>query len=228
MWHSSWWEPAPPGTIVEIRPVFFDGISGPRAADPEWYVVLSRKLLGSHSGKQFYQWYFLVYQSELAGNVLEYESPADGGPLSIVKQQRGSNSWLPRQQLRVISGYDFVQPVLRARSGRRSTRNLEQVVLESHEMTTDCGAGTVTVFGVASSKIEPFVSARNRCELRASIVDGEGGPDTIVLSGPFFGPGAPMCCPTKPHAIATLSYSSGGWIETPNYFPFYVGRLPPN
>ncbi len=191
---------------INLSGVFNDSLNHTR-----WRAVSSRKLLGSHAGRQFYQWYLSVYQREALPNFLRYQSPANGGPLSAVRQPKGSKMWSPTQRLRIVGKGEFVR------------FGWDDLVVETHDMAADCGAGTVWVFGSdAREDLLSLVSVRNRCELQASVVDGKNGLDAIALSGPYYGPHA-----TKPNACATLSYTHGKWVETPDYFPFYVGKLPP-
>jgi len=55
-------------------------------------------------------------------------------------------------------------------------------------------------------------SITNGCELKAAI---GADNDSIELHGPYYASGAPMCCPTKPHASAVLRYHHGKWLESP-------------
>lgn len=211
--------PAPPGTVVQSQPVH---LTSP-AMHSQWRAVVSRKLLGSGADVRFYQWYLSIYEDNGAACSLacsyhyglKYQSPANGGPLSTVTQPKGATIWFPVQQLRIVSAAEFMQ------SG------IEELVVESHAMSADCGVSTVAVLSVTGGKVVPAVSVRNGCELSASIVGGKNGL-SIDLSGPYYGPNAAMCCPTKPHATAVLGYSNGKWSETPNYYPLYVGKFPPN
>jgi hypothetical protein len=34
-----------------------------------------------------------------------------------------------------------------------------------------------------------------------------------------------MCCPTKPHASAMLSYTNGAWSVKPNYFTISASMI---
>ncbi len=207
--------PEPPGTVVQSQRVDLSG----EAMHSQWRAFASRKYLGSESGNKFYQWYLSIYawgDACASRCALKYQSPADGGPLSIVEQPEGSKIWFPMQQLRIVGAGEFMQPAV------------QELVVQSHEMSADCGASTVTVFmATAAGKVVPAVSARNGCDLSASISHGKNG-DAISLSGPYYGPNAPMCCPTKPHATAMLNYKGGKWIETPNYYPLYAAKFPPN
>lgn len=182
----------------------------------QWRAVASRKLVGSANGNSFYQWYLSIYAIAEATYQLRYQSPANGGPLAVVMQANGAKLWFPMQQLRIVGTAELMQPAT------------QQLVVQSHEMAADCGESTVTVLtSNAGGQVVPAVSVRNGCELTASIVRGSSG-DAITLSGPYYGPKAPLCCPTKAHASATLRYANGKWSVRPNYFPLYSGKFPPS
>ncbi len=121
--------------------------------------------------------------------------------------------WFPVQELHIVGA-----AALTPEGG-------QQLVVRSHEMAADCGSATVAMFaGGPGASVVPAVSVANPCELTATIA-----PDkhSIVLRGPYYGPDAPMCCPTKANASAVLRYRNGQWIESPNYYKLYIGHLPP-
>jgi hypothetical protein len=94
-------------------------------------------------------------------------------------------------------------------------------------MSADCGMATISVFASGpGGSVVPAVSAGNLCDLGATVVRNENG-DAIRLSGPYYAANAAACCPTKANASAMLGFS-GKWVETPNLYKIYVGRLPPN
>ncbi len=204
--------PAPPGSAVQSQLVYLNG----EAMHGQWRAVASKKLVGSANGNSFYQWYLSIYAIDEATYRLKFQSPADGGPLAVVTQAGGAKLWFPVQQLRIVGAAELMQPAT------------QQLVVQSHEMAADCGASTVAVLTVnAAGQVVPAVSVRNGCELNASIVHGSNG-DAIALSGPYYGPNAPLCCPTKTHASATLRYADGKWSVRPSYFSLFAGRFPPN
>jgi hypothetical protein len=203
--------PAPPGSAVQSQLVYLSG----EAMHGQWRAVASRKLVGSANGNSFYQWYLSIYAIDEATYRLKYQSPGNGGPLSVVEQANGAKLWFPVQQLRIVGAAELMQPAT------------QQLVVQSHEMAADCGASTVTVLtSNAGGQVVPAVSVRNGCELNASIVHGANG-DAIALSGPYYGPKAALCCPTKAHAGATLRYANGKWSVRPSYFSLYAGKFPP-
>lgn len=203
--------PAPPGNSVQNQLVYLSG----EAMHSQWRAVASRKLVGSAHGNSFYQWFLSIYAIDEATYRLKYQSPSNGGPLATVTQAHGAQLWFPVQELRIVGAAELMQPAT------------QQLVVQSHEASADCGAATVTVLtSNAGGQVVPAVSVQNGCQLSASVVHGSNG-DAIVLSGPYYGRNAPLCCPTKPHASATLRYANGKWTEKPSYFPLYAGRFPP-
>ncbi|MEO6834555.1 MAG: hypothetical protein ABI231_01420 [Candidatus Tumulicola sp.] len=205
--------PVPAGTVVQNRLVYLRG----EAMHSQWRAVASKKLAGAANGTSFYQWYLSIYAIDGTTYHRKYQSPADGGPLSVVKQATGAKMWFPVQTLQIVGNAELMQ------SG------VQQLVVQSHETGADCGAATVTVFATGSSgKVVPAVSLRNGCDLKATLAPAHGNVrDAIVLSGPYYNATAPMCCPTKARATAVLSYRGGKWIETPKYFALYPGAFAP-
>lgn len=201
--------PSPPGTIVQSVFVYFNDA----APNARWRAVASKKPLGKSHGRLFYQWYLSFYGSRQQAYRLRYQSPTAGGPLARVVQGSGTDMWFPVQELHIVGA-----AALTPEGG-------QQLVVRSHEMAADCGSATVAMFaGGPGASVIPAVSVANPCELTATIA-----PDkhSIVLRGPYYGPDAPTCCPTKANASAVLRYRNGQWTESPNYYKLYVGHLPP-
>ncbi|HEV7178742.1 MAG TPA: hypothetical protein VGN11_02660 [Candidatus Baltobacteraceae bacterium] len=183
--------------------VTFD-LSGNGAA---WHAVVSKSAIGKSNGTTFYRWAISVFN----GSALEYQSPRDGGPLTKVTKAHGAEMWFPAQEASIVGAASLM--------GTKA----QQLVVASHETGADCGAATITVFGVdgASGKVLPMVTVRNGCELTAKIVG-----TSIQLSGPYYNASAAMCCPTKPQATATLRYAGGKWTESPQYYALYPNAFP--
>lgn len=201
--------PKPPGTIVQSAFVHFNRV----APNSQWRAVASKQHLGSSNGRQFYQWYLSFYGSRQQAYRLRYQSPTSGGPLARVVKGNGTDMWFPVQELRIVGAASLTR------------EDAQQLVVQSHEMAADCGSATVAVFAEGSgASVIPAVSVANPCELTATIAPDK---DSIVLRGPYYGPKAALCCPTKAAASAVLRYRSGQWIESPNYYKLYVGHLPP-
>jgi hypothetical protein len=201
--------PQPPGSVVQNRLVYLNG----EATNVQWRVIASKNRVGAGNGRQFYQWFLSIYSLRRGAYRLRYQSPANGGPLSRVTQANGAQMWFPVQELRVVGAAELMQT------------GVQQIVVQSHEMAADCGSATVTAFaGGPGGSVVPAVSVSNPCELAATIASDR---KSVVLRGPYYAADAAMCCPTKPSASAVLRYRNGQWIESPNYFKLYVGRLPP-
>ncbi len=194
------WSPPPPGSIVQQISVGFNGETGAS----QWHGIASKKLVGSGNGQKFYQWYLSIYALRNGAYRLRYQSPRNGGPLSHVEQADGAKMWFPVQTLRIVGTAALTHPGVR------------QLVVQSQEMAADCGSATVTVFATkAGGGVGPVATVTNSCDLAATIAaDGT----SIVLTGPYYASNAPLCCPTKVKATASLRYRSGKWVESPNYF----------
>lgn len=205
--------PLPPGTVVQSQLVYLAG----EAMHSQWRAVASKKLLGKNGDNTFYQWYLSIYAIDGTTYKLKYQSPSNGGPLSkVTKAAGGPVMWFPFQTLQIVGSAELMQP------------GVQQLVVQSHETGADCGSAVVTVFATdAKQNVVPAVSLRNGCDLSATIVHGSSGNDTIALSGPYYGPNAAMCCPTKPKATAVLAYRNGTWTQTPKYYDLYPGKFPP-
>ncbi len=198
--------PVPPGNVVARQGADLDG----RAAN-SWRSVITKKAVGSADNETFYQWYVSIYQFDGGTYRLRYQSPGNGGPLDAVEKAKGANLWFPRQEASIVG------------SAALMGQNDEQLVVQSHQSGADCGSADLTVFryDAKTGKIVPAVTVQNGCELNAMIVKNAGGVSYLQLSGPYYNATAPMCCPTKPKATATLRYAGGKWVESPNYYKFY-------
>lgn len=206
------YSPAPPGTVVTNEVVYLGG----EAMHSQWRAVVSKKSLGSGNGNTFYQWYLSIYAIDGSVYHLKYQSPSNGGPLSKVTQVAGGDKmWFPVQTVSIVGTPTLVQP------------DVQQLVVQSHEMAADCGGSMVTVFTATPEwKVVPALTIRNGCDLTASI-DHTNAADSLVLHGPYYAPNAAMCCPTKPKASATVVYRNGTWTQTPKYYEMFIGKFPP-
>lgn len=204
--------PEPPGTVVQSKLVYLAG----QGMHSQWRGVISKKLVGTSAGTSSYQWYVSIYQID--GNVyhLRYQSPGNGGPLDKVEKANGAPMWFPSQSGSIVGAAQLMEP------------SVEQLVVATHQVGADCGSADVSVFryDVATSKIVPAVTLQNGCDLQAKIVTPASGNAYLLLTGPYYGPKAAMCCPTKPKASATLKYVDGKWVEKPNYFKLYPNAFP--
>lgn len=203
--------PSPPGSVVESQVVYLNG----QAMHSEWRGVVSKKAVGTGDGETFYQWYVSIYQIDGTTYRLRYRSPVNGGPLDKLEKATGASMWFPRQSAGIVGAAALMGD------------GVEQLVVQSHQTGADCGSADLTVFAYDAkrNKIVPAVTVENGCDLDAKIVkNGDGA--MLRLSGPYYNEHAPMCCPTKENATATLKYTNGKWIETPNYYNVYPKSFP--
>ncbi|MHB8432918.1 MAG: hypothetical protein ACYC8W_07945 [Candidatus Tyrphobacter sp.] len=196
--------PRPPGQIVQSA-LFYPAGEGMQS---QWRAVASRV----HLGGSAYQWYLSVYaiNFDTATYKLQYRSPGNGPLLSRVTRAQGG-LWLPLQSLHIVGAGELV---------RAGVQNL---VVQSHESSADCGGASVTVFTYdwTAQHFRPVAVVTNGCALAASLVHGSTG-DAIRLIGPYYSATAPLCCPTKERAVAYLRYAHGKWTESPSYFALKV------
>lgn len=197
--------PPPPGQVTQSL-LFYPAGEGMQS---QWRAVASR----AHLGGVAYQWYLSIYAIDFdtATYHLKYQSPRDGGPLSRVTQPHGG-PWLPLQTLHVVGVAELERPAV------------QDLVVQSHEASADCGGATVSIFSYdwTTQRIRAVVTVSNSCDLTTAIVNGTLASAAIVLKGPYYAPGAPLCCPTRESATATLRYRNGKWVESPSLFPLSV------
>lgn len=194
----------PPGQIVQDTVAYLSG----EAMNSAWHVVTSRKLVGKQMGKEpAYQWYVSFYAPAAQGLKLVYQLPDSNNLLlSKVEKAHGADLYFPRATVKILGAAEFEQ------SG------VQDVALQISQSAADCGSADIVVFGAGKTmKVEPRVHVENGCNLGAAIVKN-GSLSALQLSGPYYGPHAAMCCPTKPHATALLSFKHGSWSVKPAYF----------
>jgi len=174
-----------------------------------WHVVASRKLAGKNMGKTpVYQWYLSIYAPAANdASKLVYRSPGQGRPLlATIAKANGAQLYFPSQQLTIVGAAELERP------------SVQDVVVLSRQAGADCGSATLTIFGAgASGGVQPRVQIVNPCDLNAAIVR-EGNLEAVRVWGPYYKPGAPLCCPTKPNASGTIRFKNGTWIVTPAVF----------
>jgi hypothetical protein len=197
--------PKPPGSIVQSV-LFYPAGEGMQT---QWRAVSSR----IHLGGAAYQWYLSVYSIDfdIATYRLVYQSPRDGGPALRVRKTPRSDLWLPLQSLYIVGEGALEEP------------SVENLIVQEHRASGDCGSATVTVYGYAfrTRRFGAIASVSNPCALEATIEHDASG-DVVRLSGPYYAPGAALCCPTKPRASAYLRFKGGRWVEAPVYFPLHA------
>lgn len=195
---------APPGHIMQDTVAYLSG----EGMNSKWHVVASRKLVGMQNGKTpAYQWYLSFYAPAGDGSKLVYQLPNQSHVLlSRVIKAPNVPLYFPQQDVKIVGAAEFEQ------SG------VQDVVIWDHQAGADCGTDDVTVFGAdANGRVVQRVHVENGCNLAAKIVK-RGALSAVRLTGPYYGPKAAMCCPTKPKANALLSYSGGSWRVNPNYY----------
>lgn len=194
----------PPGQIVQDSVAYLSG----EAMNSAWHVVTSRKMLGRQMGNEpAYQWYVSFYAPAANGLKLVYQLPDKNGLLlATVTKAHGADLYFPRADVKILGAAELEQ------SG------VQDVVLQIHQSGADCGSANVVVFGANKNMaVEPRAHIQNGCALEAAIVKN-GKLSAVRLSGPYYGPNAAMCCPTKPHVTALLSFKNGSWSVKPAYF----------
>jgi hypothetical protein len=201
--------PPPPGNIVESKLVYLSG----EAMHAQWRAVLSRAVVGSGNGTNFYQWYLSLYAIDGTVYRLKYRSPNAAIPFDRVSKARGAQLWFPVQDAKI------------AGAGELMGAGAQQLVVESHQMAADCGSARVDVFffDAAMQRVMTTLSVENGCDLAAKVIHGASG-DALELVGPYYAANAPMCCPTKPNATAFLHFHNGSWTQQPRYFEILTSK----
>lgn len=197
--------PKPPGTVTQSVLGYLAG----QAMHSQWRAVASRTFVAKSGSTTFYQDYLSIYAINGESTYdLKYRSPGNGGPLATVQKAHGAAMWFPLQNLNIVGFAQLQQPAV------------DELVVASHEASADCGSAQVTIFSVDSKtgKVGPHVTVTNGCALSARIVRGNGSRDWIELTGPYYRHDAPMCCPTKNSASASLRFVGGKWKLSPSYF----------
>ncbi len=198
------YSPRPPGAIVKSQVFYPAG----EAMHSQWRAVLSRKALGNDGKtRTFYQWYLSIYAIDGTVYRLKYRSPKHPIPFTTVERATGANLWFPVQDASIVGVGELMGP------------GAQQIVIASHQMAADCGSGRVDVLfqDAAMQMIMPTLSVENGCDLSAKVIHDAQGY-AISMTGPYYGPHAPMCCPTKPKATAIFRFTNKGWVQTPKYF----------
>lgn len=189
--------PRPPGAIVQSVLFYPQG----EGMQSQWRAVASRVYLGGSA----YQWYLSIYSIDFDAAVyhLRYRSPGNGGPLSRVTRVR-SGPWLPLQTLHIVGTAELEEA------------GLQDLVVQSHEASADCGDAAVTIF-----RARPVARVSNSCALAAA-VKRYVFPAAVLVRGPYYSNGAPLCCPTRESVTATLRFTRGKWVEMPSLFTLNV------
>lgn len=99
-----------------------------------------------------------------------------------------------------------------AGEGQLTGRRSADLVLSVHTAGADCGVATVYVLGLRSGHLADLAQVSDSCALSARVEDR-----AVVLEGPVYGPGTPLCCPER-IGRAVLAYRHGQWFESPRIF----------
>lgn len=195
----------PPGKVVQDVVAYLSG----EAMNSKWHVVSSKVLVGKQYGKEnAYQWYLSIYRQAGNGWQLAFRSPGAGNSLvTKVEKAKGAQLYFPLQDFKIVGVGELERPAI------------QDVVVWMHNTGADCGATTVGVLGTnnTSEQVTTKLTVVNGCDLQASIMK-RGALQAVSLIGPYYGPKAAMCCPTKNKATAILSGVNGKWSVTPKYF----------
>lgn len=137
--------------------------------------------------------YFLTVRHE---DRIVFRSPGDPGRLiPRLTRPEGAPYWFPLQTVHL--------------AGIATMGGTPFVVIAEHNIGADCGSGRVGLIGPKGR----VIVVENACALGVRIEQGN-----LVLSGPFYGPDAPLVNPTIPHATSRLTIAHGRIVQTPSYF----------
>jgi hypothetical protein len=197
------YDPRPPGTIVQSRVVYLAG----EAMHSQWRAVLSKAPVGRSDNRTFYQWYLSIYAIDGTVYHLKYRSPRNPIPFDAVTKANGADLWFPAQDGSIAGVGELMGP------------GAQQVVITSLQAGADCGTARVDVLfqDAAMQTIMPTLSVENGCTLSAKVITDAKGT-ALAVTGPYYGPKAALCCPTKPKATAIFRFHNGDWTQTPKYF----------
>ncbi|MBV8725401.1 MAG: hypothetical protein JO350_08725 [Candidatus Eremiobacteraeota bacterium] len=202
------YSPSPPGAIAQRLSAYLAGYANGR-----YEIVASRKVVGHQDGTAAYQWYLTIYSPAGGGYVQSWQSPGPRSALlSRVSRAQGAERYFPSQTLWIVG------------DARLMGGSAQQAIVKTREIGADCGSVSIVILFADpkhADMVGPAAVIGNPCDLDAQIHG-----DSLSLQGPYYTSNAPLCCPTKPHAIATLRYRNGSWIESPRYFKLTVEPAP--
>lgn len=192
--------PAPPGTVAQNVTAYLSG----EAMHSAWRVVTSRTA---------HQWYVSFYAPAATGTQLAYRLP-DGKSEVLATVQKAPNAdlYFPHQDVRIAGAAEV------ERTG------VQDAVVQIHQIGADCGSAGVAVFGAdAQMHVRLRAYVQNPCDLQAQIVKN-GALSAVRLTGPYYAKNAALCCPTKAHVTALLSFTNAKWTVRPAYFALQTTR----
>ena len=202
-WAAGQLVPRPPGATVQTATAYLSG----EAMNSRYRIVTSRVPVGKPPRDQ---WYLSVYAQNGDDFSQLFQSPGASDTLKIVPQLQqgsGTSAYFPIETLRIVGVGEFMGA------------GFQQAILQMHAAAADCGMTQISILRADPGPGPIYVTAQvqNPCSLTATMSHG-----AIQLSGPYYSESSPLCCPAKPHAQATLRYTGGTWVETPNYFALRV------
>lgn len=168
--------------------------------------ALTRAPIGAATPAR-YQYRLTVYGIDNANKpFVAFRTPGNDTFLSHVVAPAGGGPPFPWQSARIVG-------VAQLRTG--STPSL---IVQRYEAGADCGGSEVAVLSLNQGMVKRVATVENPCGLEAHIVR-EGGRTVVELSGDYYTPSDPLCCPSKPHVRAQLLMNANGrWIVRPAYF----------
>ncbi len=196
----------PPGRVDRVQEVYFHGHN----KNGRYIAVSSRRLLARpRPPVVVYQPYLTVYLQNASSNVARpiYQSPGDSiGLIPQVRQlRRFPMVFMPAASMQILGVGDF------AANGR------QELVVGVHTSAADCGMVDIHVLSLsARNKVTNMLQLQNYCRLSAAIARGR----YLVLSGPYYAPGAALYRPTINNARSSVAYDpkTGRWSQHPSYF----------
>ena len=172
-----------------------------------WLARVTTERLGHDAARSFDQWRIEIERPQRLGGGSAYRTPGTDSLLDRVEKASGANLWFPNQEAQLLGDGRFLPG-----EGR-------QLVVRVYQSGADCGSVTVALLGLRgkAGSVGRLLSVENACSLDVKILRSAKG-DELLLSGPYYAENAALCCPTKAHAEARLSYRGGRWIERPQLF----------
>jgi len=196
----------PPGRIDRVQAVYFHGPN----KNGRYIAVSSRRLLAPPRPPVVVnQPYLTLYLQSPTSNVARpiYQSPGDSiGLIPQVRQlRRFPMVFMPAATLQILGVGDF------ASNGR------QELVVGVHTSAADCGMVNIHILALSpTNKVTNMLQVQNYCRLSAAVARGR----YLVLSGPYYAPGAALYRPTINNARSSVAYDpkSGRWSQHPSYF----------
>ena len=202
-----------PGIVAKQQVAYLIG----DAMNGRYLAVASRVLLAPARGRYSpaqYQPYLTIYAQQPGGEITwkrVYQSPSVVDRLKLIPRSTRpapNAPYFPQTSLTLVGAAEFMQPAI------------QQLVITVHSASADCGGANTIVLGMdRPAHLVRRVAYQNSCSLSAKIKStAPDRPASLLLMGPYYAASAALCCPTKPHATATASWTRLGWKQRPSYF----------